>query len=79
MKEKKIIGLNENITVHGTIKTIQCLARIDTGAIKSSMDVGLANEIGVGPVIRTKLIKSANGSSVRPIIKGKITLSKKKN
>ncbi len=77
MKNKKVIGLVEKVTVKGTKKNKKCLARIDTGAVKSSMDIKLAAELGLGPIIQTKLIKSANGSSLRPVVKGFIELADK--
>ena len=78
MKEKAIIGLTEKVKVFGDKgkkKTIT--ARIDTGATISSVDSELAAELHLGPVVRTKLVKSASGTKSRPVIKAKITLAKK--
>ena len=47
------------------------VARIDTGATKSSMDFHIAEELGLQP-LRSKLIKSASGSRHRPIVVAKI-------
>lgn len=53
------------------------MARIDTGATKSSVDARLAAELALGPVIKTKLVKSAAGNKLRPVIKASIRISGK--
>ena len=70
---RKILGLTEPIKVFGT-KSKKVIARIDTGATKSSIDAKLAAELNLGPIIRTKLVKSSHGTSIRPIIKAKISI-----
>lgn len=72
--DKKIIGVSETITVKG----MKVLARIDTGATKSSIDKKLAAELKLGPVMEKKLIKSAHGTMLRPIINVQFTLAGKK-
>lgn len=69
--KKKIIGLTEFITLIGEKKR-KVKAKIDTGADKSSIDLKLAAELKLGPVVKTRLIKSAAGSLVRPIIRTKV-------
>jgi hypothetical protein len=72
MKTKKyeFIGLTEKITLIGNKdKSKTIIARIDTGAVLSSIDTNLAAELNLGPIIKTKKVKSANGISERPIIK----------
>ena len=81
MKEenKKIIGLIEKVTVLGkNNKKKELLARIDTGATKSSIDKSIAAELELGPIIKTKLIKSAHGHSFRPLVNVNIVLANKK-
>ena len=74
---KEIIGLTEKITITGTKgKKKRIVARIDTGATISSIDSRLAADLKLGPVVRTKLVKSASGSRSRPVIKAKIKLKK---
>jgi hypothetical protein len=75
---KQKIGLIEPVTLKGSKSSAKCLARIDTGAVRSSMDASLATGLGLGPVIFTRLIKSANGSSVRPVVHGELVLADKK-
>ena len=73
MGEKVILGLTEQIKLLGS-KEIELIARIDTGATASSVDSTLAEELSLGPVIRTKIVKSASGIEKRPIVKAKIIL-----
>ena len=75
---KIVIGLAEKVLVQsdGSKKTV--IAKIDTGATKSSIDTNLAAELELGPVIKSKLIKSAHSSKLRPIIEATIELAGKK-
>jgi hypothetical protein len=75
---KIIIGLTEKvILISPTKKRKRIMARIDTGATKSSVDARLAAELALGPVRKIKLVKSASGSKLRPVIKVSIKLSGK--
>jgi len=49
-------------------------ARIDTGAALSSIDVTLAARLRLGPILGVSKIRSSHGSSVRAVVKVKITL-----
>lgn len=76
MTTKKVIGLREEITVFGSNgkhKTV--LARIDTGAQKSSIDLTLSSELNLGPIIKTTKIRSASGFSTRPVVEVEIEIS----
>lgn len=75
---KVVIGLTEKVAIqyHNGKKNV--IAKIDTGATKSSIDTNLAAELKLGPVIKSKLIKSAHGSKLRPIIEATIELAGKK-
>jgi len=78
-KGKTVIGLTERIllkTPGGKSKDV--LARIDTGATKSSIDVKLAAELKAGPILKAKLVKSASGTSVRPMVQCKLEIANKK-
>lgn len=66
--DKIIIGLAENIVIKGPDESKEVAAKIDTGATKSSIDSKLAAELKLGPIIRTKLVKSAHGNTLRPMI-----------
>lgn len=76
---KTVIGLVEPIilfTKDGLKKTI--IAKIDTGASKSSIDLNLASQLKLGPITTSKLVKSASGNKLRPIIEAEIGLAGKK-
>jgi len=77
MVDKKVttIGFIETISIIGREENKEVLAKIDTGATKSSIDSKLAAELNLGPIIATKLVKSAHGNSVRPIVKADIELA----
>ena len=78
MIEKKTVGLTEKIKITGSKgKSKRMIARIDTGATISSIDSRLASELTLGPVVRTKLVKSAHGKTVRPVIIAEITIAGK--
>lgn len=75
---KTVVGLTERVLVRGPGGTSkEVLARIDTGATKSSIDVRLAAELKLGPVLKTKLVKSASGTTLRPVVKATIDISNK--
>ena len=75
MEGRIVIGLTEEVTIDSKSKT---RARIDTGATRSSMDLKLAEELHLGPIIRRKTVKSAHGSRLRPIIECWIEIRGKK-
>ena len=76
-KNRTVVGLTESVLVKGPKGEKEVMARIDTGATKSSLDVKLASDLKFGPIIKTKLVKSASGSGLRPVIIGKITIANK--
>ncbi|MBN1545008.1 ATP-dependent zinc protease [Candidatus Woesearchaeota archaeon] len=77
-KEKTVVGLVEPVKVTGpTGKSREVLARIDSGATKSSVDVKLAAELSLGPILKAKLVKSASGKSLRPMVEARMVLADK--
>src|SRR3989344_8017845 len=70
-----VIGLTEKVRVHNGRSRKPVIAKIDSGATKSSIDTNLAAKLRLGPVIKSKLVKSAHGSKLRPIIEATIELS----
>tara|TARA_B100000315_G_C14086756_1_gene367308 strand:- start:64 stop:399 length:336 start_codon:yes stop_codon:yes gene_type:complete len=72
--KKTIIGLVEKVILKGENIDREVNARIDTGAQLSSIDMKLATELKLGPITRTKKIRSANGSMVRPILEIEIKI-----
>ncbi|MBS3114335.1 ATP-dependent zinc protease [Candidatus Woesearchaeota archaeon] len=75
---KVVIGLAEKVNIQFDKGKKNVIAKIDTGATKSSIDTNLAAELRLGPVIKSKLVKSAHGSKLRPIIEATIELAGKK-
>ncbi|MAG39193.1 hypothetical protein CMO90_03845 [Candidatus Woesearchaeota archaeon] len=73
--DKIIVGLVEKVKLNGGEEV---LARIDTGATNSSIDLTLASKLKLGPVIQSKLIKSANGTKLRPVIESEIEICNRK-
>ena len=74
-----IVGLTETVSLisrNGEIK--QVIAKIDTGATRSSIDINLASKLKLGPVIKSKIVKSASGNKLRPVIEGVVLLAGKK-
>ncbi|NQV08813.1 ATP-dependent zinc protease [Candidatus Woesearchaeota archaeon] len=77
--KKKIIGLVEDVIIFGNNNKEKTFpGRIDTGAEKSSIDTKIASELNLGPVLRTKKIKSAHGTTLRPIVEVEVELAGEK-
>lgn len=73
--KKNILGLVETVMLKTSDgKEVEVLARIDTGATKSSMDSTLAKKIGVGPVIAEKFVRNAHGRHRRSIVEATIRI-----
>ena len=68
VSNKVIVGLTENVTIKGNSHAKELIARVDTGATKSSIDLSLAAELKLGPVVDSRLIKSAHGAKLRPVV-----------
>jgi hypothetical protein len=76
--QKTVIGLTEPVTIVGPKgDTKEVVARIDTGATKSSIDVKLAADLSLGPIIKAKLVRSASGTGLRAVVNAKIDLADK--
>lgn len=75
MTLKVILGFIEMVTLIGARrKGEKVRARIDTGATSSSMDISLAKQLQLGPIIRSKVVKSASGVKTRPLVRAKIRM-----
>lgn len=76
---KTVIGLIERVTIIGPSgKKKMVLARIDTGATKSSIDIRVAADLELGPILRSTTVKSASGTGVRPVVQASIEIKGKK-
>nr|MCK4930109.1 ATP-dependent zinc protease [Nanoarchaeota archaeon] len=74
LKDRTIVGLIEKIIVRSNSNKKELIARIDTGATKSSIDLTLASKLKLGPVVDSRLIKSAHGTRLRPVVEAEVTI-----
>ena len=80
MKKKIIIGRVEPVEIIGKKKLVKAVAKIDTGAARSSIDEKLADEAGLGPIIKFVRVKSAVADKPydrRPVYKARIKIAGK--
>ena len=76
--DKKILKIIEEVVLKDKgLNDRKIFAKIDTGATRSSLDTRLASELKLGPIVKTKLIKSSHGSSLRPVIEAEVMLKGK--
>ena len=73
-REKKIVGFYEDVFVNGALVR----AKVDTGASRSSIDSGLADFLGLGPVLGNKTVVSSHGRGMRPIVKAHVVMAGRK-
>ncbi|MBN1645761.1 ATP-dependent zinc protease [Candidatus Woesearchaeota archaeon] len=73
-KSRIVIGLTEDIEIFSPEGSQRIRGRIDTGATKSSIDVKLASTLKLGPIISSKLVKTAHGNKLRPIVEAEIAI-----
>ena len=64
--ERVVIGLTERVVVSGSTGTESVVAKADTGAATTSIDIGLAAEIGAGPIHRVAKVRSGSTKERRP-------------
>ncbi len=68
---KKItVGLVERVKLGGE----ELLARIDTGAEGNSISQHIAKRLNLGPVVKTRIIKSSSGKQIRPIVRTELEI-----
>ena len=72
---KRIVGLVENIELEGE-KKISTMALFDSGAKLTSVDIQLAAEAHLGPIIRTTKVKnpSHKGFVRRPVVRARLVI-----
>jgi len=69
-EETPLIGYIEQVVVSGTSGSVTAYAKSDTGATRTSIDTGLAAEIGAGPIKSMTRVKSGSMKSgkARPVV-----------
>ncbi|WP_254763502.1 RimK family alpha-L-glutamate ligase [Natrinema marinum] len=68
--EPAVIGYTEEVVLSGTSGSKSVLAKSDTGATRTSIDTGLAADIGAGPIKSITRIRSGSSkqSKSRPVV-----------
>ena len=79
IKEKTILGLVEQVKLIGQTGEVETSALMDTGATRTSVDFSLAAKVGLGPIIKVRKIKKAEGSMRRVVVKGIIEIKGNKH
>lgn len=74
LEKRTIVGLVEPVIITHDGQEEKVRARIDSGATNSSIDFALASKLRLGPVVANKLIKSANGARMRPVIEATVKI-----
>ncbi|MBI2663155.1 ATP-dependent zinc protease [Candidatus Woesearchaeota archaeon] len=74
--DKIIVGIIEKIKIKGK-KDKEVLAKIDTGAQHNSINMKLASELKLGPIVRTAIIRNAHGKVVRSVVRATIEIKGK--
>ncbi len=74
MESRVVLGLIEKIKLNDE----EVLAKIDSGAARSSIHIKLASKLRLGPVIKSVRIKSSNGVQLRPVVKASVIIAGKK-
>lgn len=72
--EKKVLGRKVPVEIGG--KSV--IAKVDTGAYRSSIDRKLVNKGGLFEFLGIKKVRTVNGSTDRKVVKSKIRLFGKK-
>jgi len=68
MEERLILGLTEEILIRGLKRSEKVIARIDTGATSSSLDLKLAEKLHLKALENVKIVKSASGVGKRSVV-----------
>ena len=78
MTDKTVVGLTEKVIIVGSKGQKEVVARIDTGATKSSIDLALVAELELGPEIKKILVRSAHGQGHRGVVYERVIIGNRK-
>lgn len=69
-RTKRIIGIVESVTVKGKTGKVTVLAKVDTGASRTTVDTDIAARIGLGPILDTVRIRAPTSRhpETRPLV-----------
>ncbi|MBI4159443.1 ATP-dependent zinc protease [Candidatus Woesearchaeota archaeon] len=74
LRKREIVGLVEKVKIEGK----EVLAKIDTGANRSSIDINLAAELKLGPIIAVRDYTNVHGKTSRVVLKAKLEIKGRK-
>ncbi|MBS3148225.1 ATP-dependent zinc protease [Candidatus Woesearchaeota archaeon] len=74
MSHRITVGLTARVILFGKTGRKEVVARIDTGATKSSIDSKLATELEIAGEFKRVLVKSASGSLHRGVVVADISI-----
>ncbi|NQV91116.1 ATP-dependent zinc protease [Candidatus Woesearchaeota archaeon] len=74
MGERVVLGLIEDVVIFANDAEEVVSARIDTGATTSSIDMHLAEKLGLKISEQEKIVKSASGIEKRHLVFAKISI-----
>ena len=75
---RKVIGINEPIKIFSYQgEPLETLAKIDTGAYRSTICTSLAASLGLNKVVGYKKVKSALGEAERPMVEASFSLDRR--
>ena len=70
---KTTVGLVEKVEIAGQQKK-KVLAKFDTGAARTTIDIYLAGKVQLGPVVGRAKIRTAHGIGRRPIVLAQLNI-----
>lgn len=78
-KARNVIGVVEEVVLRGPASEAKVLARIDTGAERTTIDTDLAKAAGLGPVLRRVRIRAsaADKPEVRDVMGATLVIADK--
>lgn len=74
---KRVIGIIEPVVVRGRLGKVKVLAKIDTGASRTTVDTDIAARVGLGPVLGTVRIRQSISKhpEIRPLVEAHLVLA----
>ncbi len=74
--KREVIGIICSLTLHGERGKESVLAKVDTGAARTSVDTDLAARVGLGPVTDSVKVRAASSahSETRPLVQARVEL-----
>ncbi|WP_306061288.1 ATP-grasp domain-containing protein [Natronococcus wangiae] len=69
-RDRSTVGYTEKVTIGGTTDTMTTTAKADTGTQRTSIDLGLASNVGAGPITGKHKVKSGTQqtTTARPLV-----------